>query len=116
MKCYLCWPCRWAWLVVRVGWMLHAICAPGLAVRGAMAASFGRFVEIRESALMNAVCHSRSMYGSIPGAWMRRHERREKGGGGTAGVGELVCVLLFALGGCMAPPPVLPSMCGDGVV
>jgi cysteine-rich repeat protein len=33
-----------------------------------------------------------------------------------ARIGKLLCVLAFALGGCVVPPAVLPSMCGDGIV
>jgi cysteine-rich repeat protein len=33
-----------------------------------------------------------------------------------AKIDNLVCMLLLALGGCIAPPAVLPSMCGDGIV
>jgi cysteine-rich repeat protein len=68
---------------------------------------------------MSFVSDLRWTRGPVPGARTRRSERCENpmGARSMAGMGAMACLLLFCVAsGCIAPPAVLPSMCGDGFV
>jgi cysteine-rich repeat protein len=68
--------------------------------------------------VMSFLIHLRWTPGLVPGARVRRGARRAiaMGTRSMAKMSAMACLLLCVASGCVMPPAVLPSICGDGFV